>query len=63
MLRELGNLFVVKSEGLRNVVSQGYLSKLDAATLLPYVSMREDWAKLSRFEKEIFGKTLSINTI
>ncbi|RKP26286.1 exocyst complex component Sec10-like protein, partial [Syncephalis pseudoplumigaleata] len=44
MLRELGNIYLVKPEILRSLLSEGYLAKLDRRGLLPFLKMREDWS-------------------
>ncbi|KAI9596433.1 exocyst complex component Sec10-like protein, partial [Syncephalis fuscata] len=44
MLRELGNIFLVKPEILRSLLSEGYLAKIDHRSLLPFLKMREDWS-------------------
>ncbi|KAJ3045432.1 Exocyst complex component 5 [Rhizophlyctis rosea] len=54
MLRELGNLFIVKPETLKTVVTEGHLSRIEPALLLPYLQMRIDWPSLTRVQKELF---------
>ncbi|KAI9310283.1 exocyst complex component Sec10-like protein [Dichotomocladium elegans] len=50
MLRQLGNIFVVKPEILRSILSEGYLARLDPNLLYPYLEKRVDFksAKLDR---------------
>jgi hypothetical protein len=43
MLRELGNVFLVKPEILRSLLSEGYLAKIERRNLIPFLKMREDW--------------------
>jgi len=43
MLRQLGNLFIVKPEILKSVLNEGYLAKIDAKYLLPYLQARIDF--------------------
>ncbi|CAG8724518.1 8739_t:CDS:2, partial [Acaulospora morrowiae] len=43
MLRQLGNLFVVKPEILKSVLNEGYLAKLDIKYILPYLQVRTDF--------------------
>ncbi|KAG1116736.1 hypothetical protein G6F42_013621 [Rhizopus arrhizus] len=50
MLRQLGNIFVVKPEILKSILSEGYLARLDPSVLYPYLEKRIDFktAKLDR---------------
>lgn len=50
MLRQLGNIFVVKPEILKSILSEGYLARLDPSLLYPYLERRTDFksAKLDR---------------
>lgn len=50
MLRQLGNIFLVKPEILRSILSEGYLARLDPSMLYPYLEKRVDFksAKLDR---------------
>ncbi|KAL4211157.1 exocyst complex component Sec10 [Rhizopus microsporus] len=50
MLRQLGNIFVVKPEILKSILSEGYLARLDPSVLYPYLEKRTDFktAKLDR---------------
>ncbi|KAI8063627.1 exocyst complex component Sec10-like protein [Gongronella butleri] len=43
MLRQVGNIFVVKPEILRSILSEGYLARLDPAVLYPYLEKRVDF--------------------
>ncbi|CAG8436215.1 7102_t:CDS:10 [Funneliformis caledonium] len=43
MLRQLGNLFIVKPEILKSVLNEGYLAKIDVKYLLPYLQARTDF--------------------
>ncbi|CAG8447345.1 10562_t:CDS:10 [Acaulospora colombiana] len=43
MLRQLGNLFIVKPEILKSVLNEGYLAKLDIKYILPYLQARTDF--------------------
>ncbi|KAF8977784.1 Exocyst complex component 5 [Entomortierella lignicola] len=58
MLRQLGNVFLVKPEILPSVISEGYLAKVDSKSLYPYLQMRVDF-KTSKIDK-LFEK-LNIN--
>ncbi|KAI8076652.1 exocyst complex component Sec10-like protein [Gilbertella persicaria] len=50
MLRQLGNIFVVKPEILKSILSEGYLARLDPSVLYPYLEKRIDFktAKLDQ---------------
>ncbi|KAI7864046.1 exocyst complex component Sec10-like protein [Spinellus fusiger] len=50
MLRQIGNIFLVKPEILRSILSEGYLARLDPSSLYPYLERRVDFksAKLDR---------------
>ncbi|KAJ3109202.1 Exocyst complex component 5 [Phlyctochytrium planicorne] len=50
MLREIGNLFIVKPENLQTVVSDGYLSRIELGLLLPFLMTRSDWGRIQKFE-------------
>ncbi|KAG0304479.1 Exocyst complex component 5 [Dissophora globulifera] len=50
MLRQLGNVFLVKPEILPSVLNEGYLAKVDFKTLYPYLQMRVDF-KTSKIDK------------
>ncbi|RIB24859.1 exocyst complex protein [Gigaspora rosea] len=43
MLRQLGNLFIVKPEILKSVLNEGYLAKVDIKYILPYLQARTDF--------------------
>ncbi|KAL0087343.1 exocyst complex component Sec10-domain-containing protein [Phycomyces blakesleeanus] len=50
VLRQIGNMFLVKPEILRSILSEGYLARLDPSALYPYLEKRVDFksAKLDR---------------
>lgn len=50
MLRQLGNVFLVKPEILPSVLNEGYLAKVDFKSLYPYLQMRVDF-KTSKIDK------------
>ncbi|CAM0136693.1 Exocyst complex component 5 [Umbelopsis sp. WA50703] len=43
MLRQLGNIFVVKPEILPSILSKDFLARIDPKALHPYLRMREDY--------------------
>ena len=56
MLRELGNLFVVKLDIIPSVLSEGFLSKIEVQHLQPYLAARTDF-KSGGIEKLIVANT------
>ncbi|KAF9357950.1 Exocyst complex component 5 [Mortierella sp. NVP85] len=50
MLRQLGNVFLVKPEILPSVMNEGYLAKVDFKSLYPYLQNRVDF-KTSKIDK------------
>lgn len=57
MLREIGNLFLFKVDNLPNVLTEGYLSRVDATLLMPYMKMREDWSTVNQKDKSHFQES------
>jgi hypothetical protein len=49
ILREIGSLFVVKPESISSVLEGGILSQVEFKNLKPYLQMRMDWARISKF--------------
>jgi len=47
-IRQLGNVFLIQPEVLKSYITEGYLGRIDAALLKPYLSLRSDWGT---FEK------------
>lgn len=43
MLRQLGNIFVVKPEILPSILGKDFLARIDPKALHPYLRMREDF--------------------
>ncbi|RUS21835.1 exocyst complex component Sec10-like protein [Endogone sp. FLAS-F59071] len=43
MLRQLGNVFLVRPEMIKIIISEGYLARLDHKALAPYLEMRADY--------------------
>lgn len=52
MLKELGNIFMVRTDTIRSIISEGHLAKLQFEALKPFLMMREDWIS-SKLEKEL----------
>ncbi|CAO3578914.1 unnamed protein product [Absidia cylindrospora] len=59
MLRQLGNIFVVKPEILRSILSEGYLARLEPNVLYPYLEKRADF-KTARLDR-ILGIAMDEN--
>lgn len=53
LLKEIGNLFVVKPENLKSVIREGHLARIELAVIRPYLELRTDWHKLAKFEKDL----------
>ncbi|CAG8742259.1 8913_t:CDS:10, partial [Dentiscutata erythropus] len=60
MLRQLGNLFIVKPEILKSVLNEGYLAKVDIKYILPYLQARTDFK--SAGIDTLLGATIEIGT-
>ncbi|CAG8563783.1 5213_t:CDS:10, partial [Cetraspora pellucida] len=60
MLRQLGNLFIVKPEILKSVLNEGYLAKVDIKYILPYLQARTDFR--SAGIDTLLGATIEIGT-
>jgi hypothetical protein len=43
-IRQLGNVFLIQPEILKSYITEGYLGRIDASLLRPYLSQRTDWA-------------------
>ncbi|KAJ3313826.1 Exocyst complex component 5 [Boothiomyces sp. JEL0838] len=57
VLKELCNLYIVKPENLRMVLQEGYLGRMELPVLHSYISLRADWSKLGKLEKDLFYNT------
>ncbi|KAL1919421.1 uncharacterized protein VTP21DRAFT_2114 [Calcarisporiella thermophila] len=59
MLRQLGNLFIVRPEILKSILSEGYLARIDQQLLYPYLEMRVDYksAKIDHLIGIVNGNT------
>ncbi|KAG6877239.1 hypothetical protein C0992_010465 [Termitomyces sp. T32_za158] len=47
-IRQLGNVFLVRPEILKSYITEGYLGRIDAALLKPYLMLRSDWAQYGK---------------
>jgi len=52
-IRQLGNVFLIQPEILKSYITEGYLGRIDASLLRPYLSQRTDWVQFgSKFYEE-----------
>ncbi|KAF9779455.1 exocyst complex component Sec10 [Thelephora terrestris] len=52
-IRQLGNVFLIQPEILKSYITEGYLGRIDASLLRPYLCQRTDWAQFgNRFYEE-----------
>lgn len=51
-VRQLGNVFLIQPDILKSYITEGYLGRIDAALLRPYLAQRSDWGQ---FEKGFDG--------
>jgi hypothetical protein len=52
-IRQLGNIFLIQPEILKSYITEGYLGRIDASLLRPYLCQRTDWVQFgSRFYEE-----------
>ena len=61
-IRQLGNVFLIQPEILKSYIAEGYLGRIDASLLRPYLCQRTDWVQFgSKFyeEDETLGEAAS----
>ncbi|KAI9001673.1 exocyst complex component Sec10-like protein [Gaertneriomyces semiglobifer] len=63
LLKELGNLFIVRPENLKTLINQGQLGQVSISLVHPFVSQRADWGKLGKLEKDMFVQHHDRSTI
>ena len=52
-IRQLGNVFLIQPEILKSYITEGYLGRIDASLLKPYLCQRTDWTQFgSKFYEE-----------
>ena len=52
-IRQLGNVFLIQPEILKSYITEGYLGRIDASLLRPYLCQRTDWAQFgTKFYEE-----------
>ncbi|EJF62829.1 exocyst complex component Sec10 [Dichomitus squalens] len=47
-IRQLGNVFLVKPDILKSYITEGYLGRIDANLLRPYLAQRADWGQAEK---------------
>ncbi|RDX53680.1 exocyst complex protein [Lentinus brumalis] len=47
-IRQLGNVFLVKPDILKSYITEGYLGRIDANLLRPYLVQRSDWGQAEK---------------
>ncbi|KAI0663197.1 exocyst complex protein [Cubamyces menziesii] len=47
-IRQLGNVFLVKPDILKSYITEGYLGRIDANLLRPYLAQRSDWGQAEK---------------
>lgn len=47
-IRQLGNVFLVRPDILRSYITEGYLGRIDATLLRPYLAQRSDWPQAEK---------------
>ena len=53
-IRQLGNVFLIQPEILKSYITEGYLGRIDASLLRPYLCQRTDWAQFgTKFYEEV----------
>ncbi|PPQ65579.1 hypothetical protein CVT26_000528 [Gymnopilus dilepis] len=53
LLRQLGNVFLVRPEILKSYITENYLGRIDPSLLKPYLSLRSDWGQFEKgFDSE-----------
>jgi len=52
-IRQLGNVFLIQPDILKSYITEGYLGRIDASLLRPYLCQRTDWTQFgSKFYEE-----------
>ncbi|KAI1786648.1 exocyst complex component Sec10 [Ganoderma leucocontextum] len=47
-IRQLGNVFLVRPDILKSYITEGYLGRIDANLLRPYLAQRSDWGQAEK---------------
>ena len=47
-IRQLGQVFLVRPEILKSYITEGYLGRIDANLLRPYLAQRSDWGQAEK---------------
>ncbi|KAH9927166.1 exocyst complex component Sec10 [Epithele typhae] len=55
-IRQLGNVFLVRPDILKSYITEGYLGRIDASLLRPYLAQRSDWGQAEKgFNDDLGG--------
>ncbi|KAG6868166.1 hypothetical protein C0993_006834 [Termitomyces sp. T159_Od127] len=54
-IRQLGNVFLVRPDILKSYITEGYLGRIDATLLKPYLMLRSDWAQYGKLFNDSQG--------
>ncbi|KAH0587794.1 hypothetical protein H2248_006553 [Termitomyces sp. 'cryptogamus'] len=54
-IRQLGNIFLVRPDILKSYITEGYLGRIDASLLKPYLMMRIDWSQFGKLFNDSQG--------
>ena len=54
-IRQLGNVFLVRPEILKSYITEGYLGRIDASLLKPYLALRSDWGQFGKIFNDAEG--------
>ena len=54
-IRQLGNVFLVKPDILKSYITEGYLGRIDANLLRPYLAQRADWGQAEKGLNDALG--------
>ena len=60
MLKQLGNLFIVKLENLKTVISEEYLRSIELQFIVPYSMLRVDWTKFEGLQKNLLSNNAKV---
>ena len=52
-IRQLGQVFLVRPVILKSYITEGYLGRIDAALLRPYLAQRSDWGQAEKGFNEV----------
>lgn len=62
MMRQVGNIFIVKPENLKSLLEEGLLSHIDPTLIHPYIIQRDDF-KSARLDLLFQGLALTASQL